>query len=92
MGNRDEKTIPLSPLATVKEISMAVVQNVGIVGLRMKSDTGETVVDKNWSDNKSNLIASYWKTQQVPEGMYIIGVKVNTSNDQGKDFIMRVAW
>ena len=71
---------------------MAVVQNVGIVGLRMKSDTGETVVDKNWSDNKGNLISSYWKTQQVPDGMYIIGVKVNTSNDQDRDYIMRVGW
>ena len=48
-SNRKTETIYVSQFANIKKVSMAVDRNIGIVGLRMQSASGEYVVDKNWS-------------------------------------------
>ena len=66
------KKIKIDTSRQIRQVSMKVWNGYAIMGLRMTDEEGNYVVDLNWSG------VGAWISQDIPDGLEIIGLKCNT--------------
>lgn len=93
-GLSDIKTIQINSLVTISKIAMKVDKtNQGFEGIRLYRSDGTKEVDVTWKESSGRVETGAWKTQTIPSGEYIIGVKAShTTNRNESSILLRLGW